>query len=78
MTWFQTSNLTESNKIAVACHCGAKGGGIRIFGVLVLAIFLVGFSVFHCGLQFFHAESNITGQSKTVFVEKQFYSLFSS
>ena len=31
------------------------------FGLSVLAIFLVGFSVFHCGLPFFHAESNITG-----------------
>ena len=31
------------------------------FGLSVLAIFLVGFSVFHCGLSFFHAESNITG-----------------
>ena len=31
------------------------------FGLSVLVIFLVGFSVFHCGLLFFHAESNITG-----------------
>lgn len=31
------------------------------FGLSVLAIFLAGFSVFHCGLPFFHAESNITG-----------------
>lgn len=31
------------------------------FGLSVLAIFLVGFSVFHCSLPFFHAESNITG-----------------
>lgn len=31
------------------------------FGLSVLAIFLVGFLVFHCGLLFFHAESNITG-----------------
>ena len=31
------------------------------FGLSVLAIFLVGFSVFLCGLPFFHAESNITG-----------------
>ena len=31
------------------------------FGLSVLVIFLVGFSVFHCGLPFFHAESNITG-----------------
>lgn len=31
------------------------------FGLSVLSIFVVGFLVFHCGLSFFHAESNITG-----------------
>ena len=32
-----------------------------MFGLSLLAIFLVGFSVFYCGLLFFHAENNITG-----------------
>lgn len=31
------------------------------FSLSVLSIFLIGFSVFHCGLPFFHAENNITG-----------------
>ena len=50
------------------------------FGLSVLTIFLVVFSVLHCGLPFFHAESNISGvlnvqgcvSGKTVLYSVQF------